>query len=115
MKYTQKEIDIFKKCVSDYKKIKKDIIKKIEKGYSIKHLYDYIRHINECDITNVELESDNKYFDFNYSSMCISIYQDSHSTPYLGDSIEVWNDEELYYIDTFNNIQELEEIIKKEV
>lgn len=109
------DLEVLKTCIKDYNILKKDIKDRIDKGYDIENLYDYIRHLSACDITNIELGgNDSKYLDFNYSVMCLSIYQDSKDTkPYLGDAIEVWNDEEMEYIGTFSNIDEIEETIKK--
>lgn len=109
------DLEVLKICIKDYNIIKKDIKDRIDKGYDIENLYDYIRHLSACNITNAELNTnDLKYFDFNYSVMCISIYQDGLDTkPYLGDTIEVWNDTDMYYLGTFNNINEIEDAIKK--
>ena len=45
--------------------------------------------------------------------MCLSIYQHEDCKPYLGDTLEVWNDKDMYYIDTFNHTKEIEEIVKE--
>jgi hypothetical protein len=45
--------------------------------------------------------------------MCISILEHDDNGVYLGESLEIWNDEEEYYIGTFNNVRELEKIIKE--
>ena len=111
MKYTKNEIEIFKRVIRDYKIIKRDIDKRIEKGYTIEDLCNYIEHLSACNITNVELLGEFKYIDFNYCDMCISILE-HNNVPYLGDTIEVWNDKEDYYIGTYNHTKELEEILK---
>jgi hypothetical protein len=115
VKYTKNEIEIFKRVIRDYKTIKRDIDKRIKKGYTINDLYDYIRHLNSCNITNVELEDNEiyKYIDFNYCDMCLSIYEQDNIGLYLGETLEVWNDKELYYIGVYNNIREIEEILKE--
>ena len=112
MKYTKNEIEIFKRVIRDYKIIKRDIDKRIKKGYTLEDLCNYVEHLSACNITNVELLDDFKYVDFNYCDMCVSILEDTKGKPYLGDTIEVWNDKENYYIGTYNNIKEIEELIK---
>ena len=113
MKYTKDEIDIFKCVIRDYKRLKEDIDEKIKNGYTIENLYDYIRHLASCDITNCDLNDDYKYIDFNYCDMCVSILKHGNSGVYLGESLETWNDKGCYYIGTFNSIRELEKIIKE--
>ena len=106
--FSEKDIEIFKRVIKDYETLKKEVDDRIKKGYTLENLSDYIRHLNSCNITNVDL----KYIDFNYCDMCISIYQDNREDrPYLGDTIEVWNDEEVGYIGTFNNINEIKKIV----
>ena len=112
MKYSIQEKAIMENVIRDYNILKKDIDDKIKKGYTINDLYDYIRHLSSCNITNIDLNDDFKYIDFNYCDMCISIIQDNDML-YLGDTIEIWNDKELYYIGTFNNVRELEKILKE--
>lgn len=111
MDYTKTDIEIFKRVIRDYKIIKKDIDERIKKGYTIELLLDYIHHLSGCNITNVEFLDDFQYIDFNYCDMCISILQHG-DTPYLGDTIEVWNDKENYFIGTYNNVKEIEDIIE---
>lgn len=102
------EVEILKRVVSDYKTIKRDIEDRVEKGYNFENMLDYIRHLSSCSITNTGED----YFDFNYCDMCISIYKDKESC-YLGDTIEVWNDKELEYLNTYNNINEIEKELSK--
>lgn len=112
MKYTKNELLIFKNVIKDYNILKKDIDEKIKKDHTITDLYDYIRHLSFCNITNIDLSDDFKYIDFNYCDMCISIIQDNDIL-YLGKTLEIWNDEKNYYIGTFNNVEELEKILKE--
>lgn len=102
------EVEILKRVVRDYKTIKKDIEDRVEKGYNFENMLDYIRHLSSCDITNTGED----YFDFNYCDMCISVYKDKESC-YLGDIIEVWNDRDLEYLNTYNNISEIEKELSK--
>lgn len=113
MEYTRQELAIFENVIRDYNILKKDIDDKIKKGYTINDLYDYIRHLSSCSPTNVELNGKFKYIDFNYCDMCISILEHDENGVYLGESLEIWNDEEEYYIGTFNNTRELEKILKE--
>lgn len=109
IKYTDTEIEIFKRVITDYKELKKEVDDRIKKGYNYEMLLDYIRHLSSCDITNYEI---NNYFDFNYCDMCISIYSDDDGNNcYLGDIIEVWNDKESYYIGTFSNVNEIKKVV----
>ena len=128
--YTKKEIEIFKKAIKDYHIIEKDINDRIEKGYKIEDLYDYIRHLSSCNITNYNFENNcDKYFDFNYYDMCLRIYGGVNYTKIidrlngiennekdevccLGDLIEVWNDKEGYLID-YTSIKDLEQLVKE--
>lgn len=113
MKYTKKEVKIFRRVVKDYEVVKKLITKKIKQGYTWERLYDYLWGKNVFQITNTQFNDSINYIDFNYKDMCLTIYKEGDSI-YLGDTIEVWNDEDLYYIDTFNNVKEIKKIIKKE-
>lgn len=128
--YTKEEIEIFKKAIKDYRIIEKDINDRIEKGYKIEDLYDYIRHLSSCNITNYNFENNcDKYFDFNYCDMCLRIYGGVNYTKIidrlngiennekdevccLGDLIEVWNDKEGYLID-YTSIKDLEQVVKE--
>lgn len=116
--YTKKEVKIFRRVVKDYANVKKIIDKKVAQGYTWQRLYDYLWGKPCFQITNKYFGEDVSYIDFNYKDMCLSIYRDGYDDIsgkiYLGDTIEVWNDEDLYYIDTFNNIKEIKNIIKKE-
>lgn len=108
--YNKKEIEIFKRVVEDYKKIKSEIETRINNGYTFENLVDYIRHLANCNITNYGRLEGRNYVDFNYNDMCITIIETNHL--FLNDYIEVWNDEETYYIGTFSSVEELENIIK---
>lgn len=110
--YTMVEIDIFKKVIEDYNNIKNDLDKRINEGYNMNDLYNYIESLKSCNITNVSLDDGFKYIDFNYCDMCISILENNNKI-YLGESIEVWNDSDCAYIGTFNNTRELEDIINE--
>jgi len=112
MKYSKKEVKIFRRVVKDYKEVKRLIDKKVKQGYTWERLYDYLWGKSCFQITNKEYDNVD-YIDFNYKDMCLSIYRKNDEI-YLGDSIEVWNDEDLYWIDTFNNVGEIKKIIKKE-
>ena len=117
MKYTKKEVKIFRRVVKDYEVVKRLINKKIRQGFTWERLYDYLWGKSCFQITNTQFNDKIDYIDFNYKDMCLSVYKET--TPegdniYLGDSIEVWNDEELYYIDTFNSLSDIKKIIKKE-
>lgn len=108
-KYNDKEISIFRRVISDYDLLKKEIDERIEKGYNLENLHDYIRHLSSCSISNYE---ENEYIDFYYCDMLVSIYNDNNEL-YLGDTIEIWNDEDMYYIGVFNNIKEIKEAIRR--
>ena len=107
-KYNDKEISIFRRVISDYDLLKKEIDERIEKGYNLENLHDYIRHLSSCSISSYE---ENEYIDFYYCDMLVSIYNDNNEL-YLGDTIEIWNDEDMYHIEVFNNIKEIKEAIK---
>lgn len=113
MEYSKEELNIFKNVIKDYKIIKEDIDKKIQKGCNLQDLYDYIRHLSSCHITNYDL-TDNimKYIDFDYCDMLLSIYDDNDGV-YLGDTIEVYNDKRIEFIGNFNNINEIKNILKE--
>lgn len=108
--YNKKEIEIFKRVVRDYKQMKSEIETRINNGYTFENLVDYIRHLANCNITNYGGLEGRNYVDFNYNDMCITIIETNHL--FLNDYIEVWNDEETYYIGTFSSVEELENIIK---
>lgn len=109
--YNKEELSIMKNVIYDYDKLSKDIKNKVEKGYDIEMLIDYIRHLSSCNTTNINLQDDLKYVDFNYQDMLVTIYQQDDEKPYLGDTIEVYNDKGLYMIDVFNNINEIRFIL----
>lgn len=117
-KYSKKEVKIFRRVVKDYMNVKKLIDRKIIDGYTWQRLYDYLWGKPEFQITNTDFNEGVNYIDFNYKDMCLTLYRDGcddiSGKIYLGDTIEVWNDEDLYYIDTFNNLKEIKKIIKKE-
>ena len=111
MEFTLEDIEIFKRVVKDYELLEKDINDKINKGYDISDLYDYIRHLASCYITCYEDNYDDySCIDFNYCDMCCTICEDKTSNIklHLSKSVDVWNDKELYTIGTF----EIDEIIK---
>lgn len=116
MNYSKRILEIFKRVIKDYELLKNDINEKIEKGYTIENLEDYVRHLSSCNITNTRISNDIKkydweYIDFNYCDMCVSIYQENGNV-YLGNSIEVWDDKNCAYIGYFNNINDLKNILK---
>lgn len=113
MKYTKKEVKIFRRVVKDYANVKKVIDKKVAQGYTWQRLYDYLWGKPCFQITNKTFSDDVDYIDFNYKDMCLSLYK-NNDIIYLGASIEVWNDEDLYCIDTFNSINDIKKVIKKE-
>ncbi len=113
MEFTKDEIEIFKNVIRDYEEFKKEIDERVEKGYTMENLLDYVRHLSSCNITNVDLVDDFKYIDINYIDMTISILQEKEDKPYLGDSLEVWNDGLCYYIGLFNNTNELKALVKE--
>ena len=105
--YTENEIEILKRVVIDYENIKNEINNKIQNGINYKDLQTYIESLDTCNFTNVC----EKYTDFNYKDMTISIYNDENDL-YLGDTIEVYNDKEICLLDTFNNIEEIKNEIE---
>lgn len=110
--YNKTDIEIMKRVVKDYKQLKKEIDERIKKGYKFENILDYIRHLSSCTLINVEEE----FFDFNYCDMTLSVYKDlrdNENNCYLGDSIGVWNDKDLYHIDTFNYVEDIEKEIEK--
>lgn len=113
MKYTKEDIKILKESIKDFKEIKKDIDEKIKKGYTLESLYDYIRHLSSCRITNYNSNDDfMKYIDFEYGdNILVSIYDEDNVGTYLGDTIEVYNNIDL--IDVFNNIDEIKYVLKE--
>jgi len=113
MEYTKEDILIFKRVIKDYENLKKEIDERIKKGYTIESLFDYIRHLANCYITNYDLVDNYKYIDFNTDNMTLSILKTDDKQPYLGDSLEVWNDTLNMYIGLFNNINELKELVKE--
>lgn len=114
MKYTKEDIKILKKSIKDFKEIKKDIDKKIKNGFTFERLYDYIRHLSSCRITNYETGDDFiKYIDFEYGdNILVSIYDEDNIGIYLGETIEVYNNIDL--VDIFNNIDEIKFVLKEE-
>lgn len=118
MSYSKEDLEILKRSIEEYKIIKEEIDERIKGGYTLENLLDYIRHLSTCNITNYDLEDENfKYIDFNYADLTCSILQHNdknNDKPYLGESIEVWNDKSYHFIGTFNNIREIEDILKEE-
>ena len=116
MKYAKEEIEIFKRVLADYKELKKEIDKRIKKGYDIEELLRYIEHLNSCEITNVDLTSNFKYIDFNYCDMVCSIIEcEKDNIPLkLQETVEVWNDkEDCYIIEDWLSMNEIEKTIKE--
>ena len=109
MEYTREEIEIFKRVIKDYEIIKKEIDSRISKGYKLEDLHDYIRHLSSCSISNYE---ENEYFDFYYCDTILTI--STYGGLGLSDEIEIFNDEKMYHIGTFNNIKEIKDIIGDE-
>lgn len=108
--YNKEDIKILKRVIKDYEELKQDINNKIKNNYDFEELYYYIKWLSGVNITNFQ---ENEYFDFNYKDMCLSIYNEPIGI-YLGDTIEVWNDKSKYYIDTFNNINEIKGVLEND-
>ena len=111
---TNEELEIFKRVVRDYRKMEKELNDRVEQGYRIQELYDYIRHLSTCYITNYHIENydDTNYIDFDYNDMCVSIYENKEGKCYLSNDIKVWNDKEGYLID-YTSIKNLEQLVKE--
>ena len=115
-RYNEEDIKILKRVIPDYEEIKGLIDKKIEEGYSLEQLKDYVETLDTTNITNYNFDYEfDRFFDFNYKDMCLTIwdynYRKGHSV-FLGDTIEVYNDKDMYFVDTFNCIDEIKGIIK---
>lgn len=113
IKYNKEEMEILERVYNDYNIIKKDIDDRIKKGYDIENLLNYIRHLSSCSTTNINLDDDLKYVDFNYCDMCLSIYEDKNKT-YLGEDIEIWNDKKFYCIGEIG-YNDLKKILHKDL
>lgn len=107
--YTEYEIAILKRVVVDYNSLAKEIREKINNGATHEDLKEYIKSLDNCDLTNQEEE----YTDFNYKDMTLSIYNDELLGLHLGEMIEVWNDKECAYLGSFDNVEEIKKIVKK--
>lgn len=106
--YTEYEIEILKRVVADYNSLAKEVREKINNGATYEDLREYIKSLDNCDLTNQEEE----YTDFNYKDMTLSIYNDEVFGLYLGETIEVWNDKEYAYLDCFDNVGQIEKEIE---
>ena len=106
--YTEYEIAILKRVVADYNSLAKEVREKINNGATYEDLREYIKSLDNCDLTNQEEE----YTDFNYKDMTLSIYNDEVFGLYLGETIEVWNDKEYAYLDCFDNVGQIEKEIE---
>ena len=112
MIYNEHELKIFRDIINDYNTLKKEIDKRVENGYTIDSLFDYIRHLSACSINSYELDSEDfKYIDFYYGDMTCSIVQENNKA-YLGRSVEVWDDKNDAFLGSFY-IEEIEYIINK--
>lgn len=114
MKYSKEDIKIFKSVIEDYKRIKKDIDEKIKENYTMEDLSSYLSHISGVYITNEELyndlEADYEFIDFEYGNFIATIIKE-YNKIYLGETLDILANDGL--LDTFNNIRELEDIIKE--
>lgn len=109
--FTKEDITIFKRVIENYNTIKERIDNIIKHGSTIKDIKDFVENILKYDTTNVDLDNDNKYFDFNCEDMTLSVYEDVCGV-YLGDTIEVWDDKTNSYLGYFNTINEIKAIVK---
>lgn len=118
MKFSNEELEIFKRVLKDYKILEKDINERIKKGYDIEELLRYIEHLSACEITNCNIKSDFKYIDFNYYDMVCSIIEcEKDNIPLkLQETVEVWNDkEDCYIVEDWLSMKEIEKVIKRGV
>lgn len=108
--FTKEDITIFKRVIENYNIIKTRIDDLIDKGATLNDLKDFVENILKYDTTNVDLDNDNKYFDFNCEDMTLSVYEDVCGV-YLGDTIEVWDDKTNSYLGYFNTINEIKALV----
>lgn len=116
MKYNDEELEIIKRAIKDYDLLEKEINDRINKGYTISDLHDYLRHLASCDVISYEDNyEDYSYIDFNYCDMACSICEDvsCNNKLHLSKSIELWNDKELYVISEDADIDELKNMLKE--
>lgn len=93
---------IKKRAYIDYKQLERQLNIDIGDTEDIVKVYNYIDDLRGVSFTNVDLEND-KYFDFNYKDMCLTISKDNmRNVCKLTESIELWNDKENTYIGTFD-------------
>lgn len=109
--FTKDDIKILKRSLEDYNKIVELVEKKKEDGFDFERIYSYL--YNKYDkLTINNLDKEEGFVDFSYKDIIFSLYRAANGDVFIGDTIDVWNNKDLYCIGVFNNKEEIEKIIK---
>ena len=110
---TNREIELVKQAIEDYKFMKEESEYRISQGYSLKELADFISKFKDVEITNLEEHSDYGYLDFSYKDvdMCVA-KKNKEGDKYVGKTFEIYDKTNYRFIvEDFLTIEEYERII----
>ena len=114
MKLEERQKEIIRNALKDYRYIRTEINYLIEKGRTLSEIYDYLRHINaiefsNCDFTNKEF----RYIDFFYYDISASVIDDEKGLR-VQNSLQIY-DKEIgeYIIEDWLTEKEWETILEK--
>lgn len=115
MKLDNRQLELIRNSLKEFEYIKTEINYLIEKGRNLENILDYLRHINEIELTNCDLNNkDFKYIDFIYGNINASVIKDKNKGLRVQEGIEIYDTEiQDYLIDDWLSIKEWENILEK--
>ena len=114
MKLEERQKELIRNALKDYRYIRTEINYLIEKGRTLSEIYDYLRHINAIEFTNLDFDFDVfKYIDFIYYDISASVIKDDRGLR-VQSTLQIYDKEKCnYIIEDYLTEKEWETILEK--